>query len=150
IGDIVKAADLQFGNSALSTDDADMIKRDLDEATAKKIGVDLSQVGAELASDQNANNTILDVADEEDSVESYTFNAILDSDTTAICRELDGRTFKKGDPDLRRYLPPLHHNCRSYLSVNIVGRNNPTPETTSFKPSKLAQSQITLSECCHH
>lgn len=150
IGDIVKASDLQFGNSARSTDDADAIKRDLNEATSKKIGVDLSVVGAEIASDQNANNTILDVADSDDAVESYTFNAILDSDTTAICRELDGRTFKKGDPDLRRYLPPLHHNCRSYLSVNVAGRNNPQPETTSFKPSKLAQSQITLSECCHH
>lgn len=49
------------------------------------------------------------------------FSAILDDRTTEICRELDGRLFRMDDPDLDRFKPPLHFNCRSMLVAVPAG-----------------------------
>ena len=49
------------------------------------------------------------------------FSAILDDRTTEICRELDLRLFRMDDPDLDRFKPPLHFNCRSMLVAVPAG-----------------------------
>lgn len=49
------------------------------------------------------------------------FSAILDDRTTKICRELDGKLFRMDDPDLDRFKPPLHFNCRSMLVAVPAG-----------------------------
>lgn len=46
-------------------------------------------------------------------IERVRYNAILDSRTTDICRELNGRTFLVGEGPR----PPQHYNCRSYTTV---------------------------------
>ena len=45
----------------------------------------------------------------EDVTQKYQYLATLDSRTSAICRSLDGKTFKYGDGPT----PPVHFNCRS-------------------------------------
>jgi SPP1 gp7 family putative phage head morphogenesis protein len=45
----------------------------------------------------------------EDVTQKYQYLATLDSRTSAICRSLDGQTFKYGDGPT----PPVHFNCRS-------------------------------------
>lgn len=48
-------------------------------------------------------------AENADITESYRYTAVLDSKTSAICRALDGKIFKRGKgPE-----PPQHYNCRS-------------------------------------
>jgi SPP1 gp7 family putative phage head morphogenesis protein len=43
------------------------------------------------------------------------FSAIMDDRTTEICQALDGQIFIYGDPDIARFTPPLHYECRSQL-----------------------------------
>ena len=43
-------------------------------------------------------------------IKGYRFTAVLDSRTSEICAHHDGRVY---DIDDKRYLPPLHWNCRS-------------------------------------
>lgn len=62
---------------------------------------------------------------------SYRYTATLDSRTTLICAELDGRIFRYDDPNKK--LPPQHWNCRSTI-VPIVdwdklGIDPPPPST---------------------
>ena len=56
-----------------------------------------------------------------DFVQGYEYNATLDMRTTEICRRLDGRIYKAGDPVWRQITPPNHFNCRSILiPVTII------------------------------
>jgi len=48
-------------------------------------------------------------------IDQVMFSAILDTRTTEVCRYMHGRTFRKTDPALQRFLPPLHFNCRSII-----------------------------------
>ena len=43
------------------------------------------------------------------------FSAIMDDRTTEVCQALDGQVFIYGDPDIARFTPPLHYQCRSQL-----------------------------------
>jgi len=43
------------------------------------------------------------------------YSAILDSRTTELCRELDGKVFEAGSEEWDLYRPPNHYNCRSVL-----------------------------------
>jgi SPP1 gp7 family putative phage head morphogenesis protein len=50
-----------------------------------------------------------------DFVQAMEYSAILDSRTTNICRNLDGKTFAKESDLWEKYRPPNHFNCRSIL-----------------------------------
>lgn len=50
-----------------------------------------------------------------DFIEAFTYSAILDKRTTAICETLNGRTYPKGSAEWDKYRPPNHSNCRSVL-----------------------------------
>lgn len=53
----------------------------------------------------------------------WMFVTAEDDKVCAICRPLDGRVFAKSDASARRFLPPLHFNCRCHvidLSVDDV------------------------------
>ncbi len=59
-------------------------------------------------------------------VEAFLFSAILDNTTTEICRSLNNTIVYKDDPELARYQPPLHYNCRSTLIPILIGEvDNP-------------------------
>lgn len=47
-------------------------------------------------------------------ITAYQFSAILDDNTSDICRDLDGKIFEIED-GVGRITPPLHFNCRSVL-----------------------------------
>lgn len=66
---------------------------------------------------------------------------------SAICKELKDHVFKKGDPEMRRYQPPLHWNCDGYFEPILVG-NLKGREPSRFKPSKKAQDNIQFGEGC--
>lgn len=46
-------------------------------------------------------------------IDTYEFLATLDDRTSEICRELDGKHFKRKDAAVGVNLPPMHPNCRS-------------------------------------
>lgn len=59
-----------------------------------------------------------------------------------ICQDLNGRIFAKNDPESDEYLPPLHHNCKSFIvpifdlqgkSVSEDGLAPSSPSLNKFK-----------------
>src|SRR6185295_19061036 len=50
-----------------------------------------------------------------DFVEALEYAAVLDSSTTEICRELNGKVYRADSPEWDSIRPPNHFNCRSVL-----------------------------------
>jgi len=147
LNDLEKAIYLQFTTSIDSTDSVTTIENDLTQASDKAITV--MEVGADITSAQLENETRMDFFDENmDELESFTF--YNQDPVSEICQELNGATFRSDDPDLERYTPPLHHNCKSVMIPNLKGdKNNPTV-TGLPSISADAKKSITLGECCNH
>ncbi len=59
--------------------------------------------------------------DLEGFIDYMKYSAVLDKRTTPICRYLDKRLFRMDDPELARFTPPNHFNCRSILVAVPVG-----------------------------
>lgn len=45
----------------------------------------------------------------------WRFDATMDSRTSDVCEQCDGTVLPADDPFWRKFSPPLHPNCRSYL-----------------------------------
>jgi SPP1 gp7 family putative phage head morphogenesis protein len=152
VSDLRKATVLQFGSSFPSTDDDEVLRKDMTDSVRKTINGPMTTTGPDILGSQVVNEGRLDAAQEIqeeglDEVESYTFVAVDDDRTTDICLELNGRTFAANDPDVDKYSPPLHHNCRSYLAANLRSfKKNPEVTSEKLTLSKDAQKAITLSE----
>ncbi len=69
---------------------------------------------------------------------------------TEVCQDLAGTVFDKNDPDLFRYTPPLHWNCKSSISPILKGDlGNRTIE--KLQPStKEIEDTIQFAGCTHH
>ncbi len=148
--DLKKKIDLQYQNSVGSTDSEKTLFHDLDQARLDFNSSPVIYTGPDILASQNINESILKETEGEPEVESYTFVAVDDDSTSDICAELNGRTFSKDDPDLFRYHPPLHHNCRSYMAVNLKSfKGNPEITKDPLELTKGAQSDITLGEQMH-
>lgn len=148
--DVIKAIDLQY-QSSLNYADDDQLEQDMDDAASKKIDDQLVNAGADVQASTTVNDSLQDAAQQwseetGDQIVSWTFIAVDDDVTTDICRELNGMTLAEGDPNVDKYSPPLHFNCRSYLRVNTSSMKD-NPEITGIpKLSKSAQSQIQFGE----
>lgn len=71
-----------------------------------------------------------------DDIFAYRYTAVLDSNTTRYCRDLDGKVFQRTDPDYAMLTPPNHYGCRSVWTpiknseangVNVDGKPNDIP-----------------------
>jgi len=148
--DIVKAVDLQYQSSLGYAEDA-QLEQDMDDASEKAINGPMTVAGPDVQASQIVNETLDEAAkkySEETGIEiiSHTFVAVDDDATTELCSELDGSTFTPEDPDFKKYTPPLHFNCRSFMQVN-TSETKDNPEITGApKLSKAAQKQLQLSE----
>lgn len=153
IADLKKSLGLQYQTSLPSTDSENTLRKDLQERLQTVVSGPITSSGPDILASQTVNEARLEESKESgaEEIESYTFVAVDDEKTSEICSELSGRTFAANDPDLDRYSPPLHHNCRSYLAVNLkTFKDNPPVDVNKLELSKAAQKAITLSECCDH
>jgi SPP1 gp7 family putative phage head morphogenesis protein len=151
--DIEKATFFQFTSSATSTEDIETILNDIDE---KVLPVLDGATGTGMSIDAAAANAVGNVANQAslefffepevlDEIESFTFTN--EDPISDICKELDGTTFAVGDPDLDRYSPPLHHNCKSRLVPNLkTSKDNPEIDRGGLSLTKKALDSITLCE----
>lgn len=48
------------------------------------------------------------------------YSAIIDQRTTEVCQHLDGKVFRPDDPDIEKFTPPNHFNCRSLLVPVLI------------------------------
>lgn len=154
--DIGKIVSFQYGSSQASTEDLDQILHDIEEAAAPTIGGAIGKGMSVDAAAGNATSTIFNQAQLEwffepevlDTIESFTF--FNEDPISEICNDLDGTTWAVGDPDLDRYSPPLHHNCKSRLQPNEKGaEGNPEIDGTPAISQKGLDS-ITLCEGHYH
>lgn len=135
ISDLEKAIYFQYNSSVDSTDSEGLLRDDLTESASDYISSSSIQGGASAASAQIVNESrlafFLDDSVSED-IEAFEF--VNGDPVSPICQDLAGTIFAKDDPNLHRYWPPLHFNCKSYISAILVG-NLGNKEVTSFKPS---------------
>lgn len=148
IGDVRKGISLQYVSSYGSTDSDSVLRKDLLSKASEIVDGPMTSTGPSILSGQAVNEGRFDAVESlglEDEVESYTF---MNGDpVTDICQELEGRTFSADDPDLDRYTPPLHYNCKSYFSINMKSfKNNPAVDDDDLKLTKAAQNSINLAE----
>lgn len=82
-------------------------------------------------------------AGEELGLEYYEYDAFLDSRTSTICRELNGKRFKIADAEVGVNYCPMHPNCRSttQLVLDEDYKSEPTPQPTK-NPQKFIDGVI--------
>lgn len=67
------------------------------------------------------------IKEQQDIFPYLKFDAVLDKQTTDLCRDLDGTTLPIDHPFWKRYYPPNHFNCRS--TVRQVTGGPVTPDS---------------------
>ena len=72
-----------------------------------------------------ARNAVYQKKETLDKIESFIFTN--PSPEAAICKELAGRVFTKQEYVVSDKLPPLHHNCNSWIKAQISGRKGNKP-----------------------
>lgn len=144
--DLEKAVFFMFSGTVDSTASEDQIRQDLTDAAVKFVGgaaVGIAAANAASATVNDARNGFLFDDESREQIESYTFRN--PDPQTEICQDLDGVTFT-GRPEEMRYLPPLHHNCKSFVVPNLKGNpRNPEADADGLRPSsKRLERDITL------
>lgn len=149
--DIEKITFFQFTSSATTTDDIDSILHDvdgkvldtIDGATGQGMSIDAAAGDATAHVTQEASKAFYFDPEVLDEIESFTFTN--EDPVSEICQELAGTTFAVTDPDLDRYSPPLHHNCKSRLVPNLKGNSdNPDVDRGGVSVSQKALDSMTL------
>ena len=149
LADIEKNVNLQYSQSAESTDSANQLETDMNEASDKSVSGATVTTGGLLNASTMINQgrkDFFDLAKESGEIESFTW--VNPSPVAEICKGLNGTTMKADSPDVDRYWPPLHHNCKTYVVANSAReteRENLDVQTT-FTPTKTQAKSITLSE----
>lgn len=153
--DINKIVSFQFLSSADSAQSADQVIADIDSIVTPAI--EDGATGAGFSIEAAASNAVASSVNQArlewffepevlDTIESFTF--VNEDPVSEICQELDGTTWAVGDPDIDRYTPPLHHNCKSRLEVNEKGaEDNPEITRGGTSVSEKALKSMTLHEC---
>jgi SPP1 gp7 family putative phage head morphogenesis protein len=71
------------------------------------------------------NNTRIEFFQTDEALEKIEAFMFMNTDPVSpICQDLNGRIFAKDDPSADEYLPPLHHNCKSFIVplFNLQGK----------------------------
>lgn len=71
-------------------------------------------------------------------VQAMEYAAVLDSSTTEICRELNGKVYRSDSPEWDEIRPPNHFNCRSVLVpvTTIDGWDGQESEPATVEPAE--------------
>lgn len=121
IGDLQKIIEFAYTNAEEETDSMDQIQSDLNDSAIAWLDSTSMDVGAELTSAtviNSARSAFFFEADVLEQIEAFMFNN--DDPVTPICADLAGTVFDKDEPSAE-FWPPLHWNCKSYITVVLVG-----------------------------
>ncbi len=155
VADINKVVAFQYASSA-QTEDVDQILLDIDAAAEPVIE---GSTASGMSIDAAAGNAVSQITNQArmewffepevlDTIESFTFTN--EDPVSEVCQELDGTTWAVNDPDLDRYSPPLHHNCKSRLEPNEKGADGNPEIDNGTAISQAALDSITLCEAGHY
>lgn len=159
IADLEKTIAYQYTDSVDTTEDMDVLKDDLRTAAMEYIDGASVRAGAGLVASKIVNESrSAFFFDKEVLEEVDAFEFVNGDPVTEICDDLNGTVFAKDDPNMFRYTPPLHWNCKSYIRPVLKGKLG-NREIEKLKPStKKIEDQIQFSEksltnpakCPHH
>ena len=136
-----------FMQSEQATDSAAVIEKDLTDAAAGYVNSPAVNTAATNVTSTLVNQTRNEFFfDDEVLEEIYAFKFINSDPKSDICKKLAGRVFAKNDTEFLQYSPPLHHNCKSYLSA-VPQSAKTKPEIQPLPPiTETDRKSITLSE----
>jgi len=120
--DIEKAVYFSFNENYLLPSDAEAAIEKMNKANDDYFDKRNIGVASVNASSNTVNNTRDDVFHTDDvfkDIESFIF--ANPAPVTAICNSLVGTVFSKEEYESSRWLPPLHHNCKSYIIAQTIG-----------------------------
>lgn len=116
ISDIEKSVFFQFQHSIDSTDSVDQIQGDLFDSAEEYIDGAAVEAGAMATGSQVISESRSAFFFEPDVLdEIIAFEFVNGDPVSPICIDLAGTVFAKDDPELGRYTPPLHWNCKSWI-----------------------------------
>ena len=149
IADVEKSVNLQYSQSSESTDSPNQIKQDLNEQADKTINGPMTTAGAIINASTMVNSgrkDFFDIARETGEIDTFTW--VNPSPVSEICKGLNGTTMEANSPDVDRYWPPLHHNCKTYVVANSARKTEKEnlDVQSSFTPTKSQAASITLAE----
>lgn len=156
IQDLAKTISLTYGQNIAAAQTAEELASILDEAIQKFIDGPVSTTGADIIASKTVNDSRRDFF-KENTEKVVSFTWVNGDPVSDICQWLDGKTLPADHPDVDRYWPPLHHNCKTYVVANTSETTeNPDPQSGFEVPEDVAAS-MTLSEgvdsfgrhCCH-
>lgn len=150
IDDLVKTIQFAYETNEDTTDSDDQLEQDLQDSAIGFIDGTSLQAGAEIT----AATVINDARDafffDDDVLEEIdAFEFVNGDPVTPICQDLAGTIFAKDDPNMFRYTPPLHWNCKSSIEPILKGDLGER-KTTELEPSsKKLKDSIQFDESSH-
>lgn len=164
--DLQKNIFFQWTSSYNTTEDLDVLEEDLKTAAIAYIEGNAVAAGSNLLASKTVNESRNSFFLESDVLEEIdAFEFINGDPVTEVCQDLAGTVFAKDDPDMFRYTPPLHWNCKSWIRPILKGNlpkaleRSGQAELEKLKPStKKIEESIQFSEkyltnngaCSHH
>jgi len=122
-----------------TTEDANILIDDMKESRNKYLTSPAVVAAAGNAVASIFNQTQIEFYQAPDVLEQIEAFEFINADPVSpICKDLSnngsGQIFRKDDPQSARFLPPLHHNCKSYILPVFILK--PDDEAKDLRPSK--------------
>lgn len=146
MADLDKTVFFQFSSSVDSTDSLSLLKKDLEDAADDYVrGASVNSAASASAAGlvNNARNAFFLDDDVQEQLDGFEFTN--GDPVSPICQDLAGTVFSADDPNLNRYWPPLHWNCKSYI-LPILKGNLGNREIEKLKPTATAEKSIQFGE----
>jgi hypothetical protein len=136
VGDLQAVIEFAYATNEDTTDSDDQVLDDMRDSALGFIDGTAIEAGSGVTA-----STIINEAreafffDDEVLEEVDAFMFVNGDPVSPICQDLAGTIFDKNDPNLFRYTPPLHWNCKSYIEPVLKGDLG-NREVEKLKPSK--------------
>ncbi len=158
IGDLMAVVKFAYSTNEDTTDSDEVLTKDLSDSAVDWLDSTAIEAGSTLTAGTVINDTRMAVFQDEDVQAQMEGYAFMNGDpVTEVCQDLSdefgpdsGNFIAKDDPNLFRYTPPLHWNCKSWIEAILVG-NLDDREPKDFKPSTAKiEEGIQFAHSCGH
>lgn len=155
VSDLMSVISFAYATNEDTTDSDDQVLQDLRESAVGFIDGTAIEAGSGVAASALVNDAReAFFFDDEVLDEIDAFEFVNGDPVSPVCQDLAGTVFDKNDPNLFRYTPPLHWNCKSYIQPVLKG-NLGNRQIENLRPStREIEQQIQFSEnggherCC--
>tara|TARA_Y100001963_G_C6788573_1_gene454272 strand:- start:151 stop:1125 length:975 start_codon:yes stop_codon:yes gene_type:complete len=124
LSDLEKAIFFQYATSAEQRLAIEEIKKAMQENAEDFIDGPSVRAGAPLTAHQTigeARSAFFVDPEVDKEIQAFEFINNYPVNRTPICEELNGTIFAKDDPNMFKFTPPLHWNCRSMIVPILIG-----------------------------